>query len=64
MKTHRYSWDWTRWLDKLQIGLQGSRNTNIIRNINKDERSKKILNEFEDSFKHNHTVEGLRIDIH
>ena len=46
------------WLDKLEIGLQGNRNTNIIRNITVDERSTKILGEFEDLFKNNHTIEG------
>ena len=28
-----------------------------------DERSEKILIEFEDLFKNNHTIEGLKIDI-
>ena len=28
-----------------------------------DERSTKILNEFEDMFKNNHTIEGFTIDI-
>ena len=51
------------WLDKPEIGLQGSKNTNIIRNINSDKRWEKILNEYEDLFKHNHTIEGLTIDI-
>ena len=51
------------WLDKLKIGLHGSRNTNLIRNITLDEKSTKILNEFEDLFKNNHTIEGLTIDI-
>ena len=30
------------WLDKLEIGVQGSKNSNIIRNVNIDERSEKI----------------------
>ena len=54
------------WLDKLEIGLQGSRNTNIIRNKVMDERSNRILNAFvlsQDLFKNNHTIEGLTIDI-
>ena len=51
------------WLDKLEIGLQSNKNTYIIRNINVDKRSEKILNDFEDSFKNNCTIEGLTIDI-
>ena len=51
------------WLDKLEIGLQGNRNTNIIQNIIVDERSTKILDEFEDLFKTNHTIEGRTINI-
>ena len=35
------------WLDKLEIGLQGNTNTNIIRHIETDERRQKIVNEFE-----------------
>ena len=52
------------WLDKLEVGLQGSRNTNIIRNITMDEKSTKILNKFEDLFENNHTIEGSTNDIH
>ena len=33
------------WLDKLEIGLQGSRNTHIFWKITMNERSMKILNE-------------------
>ena len=51
------------WLDKLEIGLQGNRKTNIIRNITVDERNTKVLDELEDLFKNNHTIEGLTIDI-
>ena len=51
------------WLDKMEIGLQGNRNTNIVRNITVDERSTKVLDEFEDLFKNNHTIECLTIDI-
>ena len=29
------------WLDKLEIGLQGSKNTNIIRNVINDEKREK-----------------------
>ena len=42
-------------LDKLEIGLQ-EKKYNIIRNTNTDERSEKILNEYEDLFKINHTI--------
>ena len=51
------------WLVKLEIGLQGNRNTNILRDITVDERSTKILDEFEDLFKKNYTIEGLTIDF-
>ena len=39
------------WLDKLEVGLQGSKITNIIWKINIDERREIILTEFEDLFK-------------
>ena len=48
---------------KITLQLQGTRNTNIIRNKTKDEKSTKILNEFEDRFKNYLTIEGLTIDI-
>ena len=51
------------WLDEKEIGLQGNRNTNIIRNITVDDRSTKILDKIEDLFKNNHSMEGLTIDI-
>ena len=51
------------WLDKLEIGLQGNTNTNIIRHIETDERRQKIVNEYEDLFKNNHTIKDLAIDI-
>ena len=51
------------WLDKLEIGLQGSHETNIIRNITADEKGEKIFEEFENLFKKNHTIEDLTIDI-
>ena len=44
------------WLDKLEIGLQGIKSTNIIRNIINDEKSEKIPNEFEASFINNHRI--------
>ena len=50
------------WLDKLKIGLQGNTNTNIIRHIETDERRQKIVNEYEDLFKNNHTIKNLAID--
>ena len=51
------------WLDKLEIGLQGNKNTNIIRHIETDGRRQKIMNEYEDLFKNNHTIKDLTIDI-
>ena len=51
------------WLDKLEIGLQGSKKTNVIRHVEEDERQEKIINEFEDLFKNNHTIKHLTIDI-
>ena len=51
------------WLDKLEIGLQGNTNTNIIRHIVTDERRQKIVNEYEDLFRNNHTIKDLAIDI-
>ena len=50
-------------LDKLEIALQGNTNTNIIRHIETDERRQKIVNEYEDLFKNNHTIKDLAIDI-
>ena len=49
------------WLDKLEIGLQGNKNTNIIRHIETDERRQKIIDEYEDLFKNNHTIKDLTI---
>ena len=51
------------WLDKLAIGLQGSKKTNIIRHVEENERRKKIINEHKDLFKNNHTIKNLTIDI-
>ena len=51
------------WLDKLEIGLQGSKKTNVIRHVEEDERRKKIIDEHEDLFKTNHTIKNLTIDI-
>ena len=51
------------WLDKLEIGLQGSKKTNVIRHVTGDERRKRIVNEYEDLFKNNHTIKDLTIDI-
>ena len=51
------------WLDKLHIGLQGNKNTNIIRHIETDGRRQKIISEYEDLFKNNHTIKDLTIDI-
>ena len=43
------------WLDKLEIGLQGS--------YVEEERRKKSIDEHEDLFKNNHTIKDLTIDI-
>ena len=51
------------WLDKLEIGLQGSHETNVIRNITASEKGEKIFEEFENLFKKNHTKKDLPIDI-
>ena len=51
------------WLDKLEIGLQGNLETNIIRNITASEKGEKIFKEFENLFKNNHTIKDLTIDI-
>ena len=51
------------WLDKLEIGLQGNLETNIIRNITTSEKGEKIFKEFENLFKNNHTIKDLTIDI-
>ena len=50
------------WLDKLEIGLQGNKETNIIRNIEVNERGEKILKDYENRFKNNHTINDLTID--
>ena len=51
------------WLDKLEIGLQGSCETNIIRSITTNEKGEKIFKEFENLFNNNHTIKNLTIDI-
>ena len=51
------------WLDKLGIGLQGNKNTNIIRHIETNERRQKIVDEYKDLFKNNHTIKDLTIDL-
>ena len=50
-------------LDKLETGLQGNKHTNTIRHIETDGRRQKIINEYEDLFKNNHTIKDLTIDI-
>ena len=50
------------WLDKFNIGLQGNRETNIIRNTTANEKGEKIFEDFENLFKKNHTMEHLTID--
>ena len=51
------------WLDELEIGLQGIKETNVIRNVEEDERRKKVLHDYGDLFKNNHTIKDLTIDI-
>ena len=51
------------WLDKLEIGLQGSKKTNVIRHVEEDERRKKIISDHECLFKNNYTIKDLTIDI-
>ena len=51
------------WLDKLEIGSQGNRETNIIRNIEVNERREKYFKNYEKLFKNNHTIKDLNIDI-
>ena len=51
------------WFDKLEIGLQGSKKTNVIRHVEEDERRESIINEHGDLFKNNHTIKNLTIDI-
>ena len=50
------------WLDKMEIGLQGSKKTNVIRHV-EEERRKKFIDEDEDLFKNNPTIKDLTIDI-
>ena len=51
------------WLDKLEIALQGGKKTNVIRHVDEDERRERIVHEYEDLFKNNHSIKGLTIDI-
>ena len=51
------------WLDKLEIGLQGGKKTNVIRHKDEDERRQRIVHECEDLFKNNQTIKDLTIDI-
>ena len=51
------------WLDKLEIGLQGSLETNIIRNISTNGKGERIFEDFEKLFKTNHTIKDLTIEI-
>ena len=39
------------WLDKLEIGAQGNRETNIVRNIEVNERGEKLVKDYENLFK-------------
>ena len=51
------------WLDKLEIGLQRSRETNIIRIISTNGKGERIFEDFEKLFKTNHTIKDLTIEI-
>ena len=51
------------WLDKLEVGLQGSKKTSVIRHVEEDERRERIINEHEDLFKNNHTIKNFTFDI-
>ena len=51
------------WFDKLEIGLQGCKKTNVIRYVEEEERRKKIIDEHEDLFRNNHTIKDFTIDI-
>ena len=51
------------WLVKLEIGLQGSKKTNVIRHVEEYERRKKTIQDYEHLFKYNHTIKDLTIDI-
>ena len=51
------------WLDKLEIGLQGTRETNIIRNMSTNGKGEGIFEDFEKLFKTNHTIKDLTIEI-
>ena len=51
------------WFDKLEIGLQRNKNTNIIRHIETDETRQKIVEEYNDLFKNNHMIKDLIIDL-
>ena len=53
---------WAR-LAKVEIGLQGSKKTNVLRHVVEDERRERIVHEYEDLFKNNHTIKDLTIDI-
>ena len=49
------------WLDKREIGIQGSHETNIIRNITASERGEKIFEEFENFFKKNPKIKDIQL---
>ena len=51
------------WLDKLEIGLQGSKKTNVIRYVEEEEKRKKSIDEHEDLFQNNHTIKDLTIGM-
>ena len=51
------------WLHRLEVGLQGNKNTIVNRNVANDEKREKIIGELEDLFKNNHTIKEMTIDI-
>ena len=50
-------------MDKLEIGLQGNKNTIIIRHIETDERRQKFVDEFKDLLKNNHTIKDIDLQL-
>ena len=51
------------WLDKLEIGLQGNKKTNVKRHVEEAERRERVIHDYADLFKNNHTNKDLTIDF-
>ena len=49
------------WVDKLKIGLQDSKKTNVIRLVEEEKRRERITHEYEDLFENNKTIKVLTI---